>query len=240
LALVAIAQAQAKAKDHLASRKGLAEAVNIAESIPEEHDGGAVAYAFVAKAQAEMGDVEEALKTANAIKKEVWKDNALRDVASSQSRAGKLQEALKTAESIPGAYVRGEALKEIVAVRLRGGDVKAARKTAESIDNVAWRVQSLLEIAKFQAKAGDRTDAAKTFQKAFEEAENVQDEEPGIGNIRNAILAHIVKAQAEAGEEKKAMAWAAKQTSPLLKTQVLLNIAQGLRTQKEGQEGSRE
>jgi hypothetical protein len=81
---------------------------------------------------------------------------------------------------------------------------------------MAWRVESLLEIAKFQAKGGDRASADKTFQKAYQEAENVRDEEAGIGNIRNAILSQIVKAQAEAGEEKKALAWTAKVAMSLM------------------------
>jgi hypothetical protein len=192
-----------------------------------------VAYACVAKAQAEMGDSEEALKTANAIKKEIWKDNALRDVAEQQMRAGNLPVALKTVETIASEYVKGEALKTVVTVQLRAGERKEALKTAQSIDSVSWRVQSLLEIAKSQAKAGDRAGANKTFQKASEEAENVRDEEPGIGNIRSSILASIAKTQAEVGEEKKALAWAAKQTTPLLKTQALLSIAQGLTASKQ-------
>jgi tetratricopeptide (TPR) repeat protein len=245
LAIVAIARARAKAKDLAAARKDLAEALKIADGIEEGNrkvfnEGGAVTYANVAKAQAELGDVEAALKTANAIKNEARKDYALGDVAEAQIEAGDLRGALKTAESISDEYPKGKAMKAMVAARLRASDPNGATKTAESIASVAWRVESLLEIAKFQAKGGDRASADKTFQKAYQEAENVRDEEAGIGNIRNAILSQIVKAQAEAGEEKKALAWTAKQTSPLLKTQALLGIAQGLAPLKEAQQGSRE
>jgi hypothetical protein len=239
-AFVAIATARAKAKDRAAARKDLAEALKIADGIPEEHDGGWVTYTFVAKAQAEMGDGEQALKTANAIKKEVWKNNALCFIVKARVKAGDLQAAREAAETIPSEYVQGEAMKEIVAARLRAGEVKEATKAAASIDSVAWRVQSMLEIAKFQAKAGDRSAADKTFQKAFKEAEDVRDEEPGVGNIHNSVLSHILKAQAEAGEEKKALDWAAKQTYPLLKTQTLLGIAQALAQRQEERKGPRE
>lgn len=85
-----------------------------------------------------------------------------------------------------------------------------------------------------------RAVADKIFQKVFQEAENVRDEELQMGNLRNAALTHIVQVQAETGAEKEALTWAVKQDSALLKTQALLGIARGLAQRQQARKQPRE
>jgi hypothetical protein len=224
----AIAEVQAKAKDQAAARKNLQKALDIAHKI-EEGGGERLEYeGEVAKIQAEMGESEKALKTANAIKDATRKSNALYGIVEVRAKAGDLKGARKIADTISEEYYKGEALHAIMTAHLNAGDLKTATEIAEANVSVKWRIESLLAIAKFRARKEGRAAADKIFQKLFQEAKNVRDEEPQMGNLRNAVLSYIVQAQAETGAEKEALAWAAKQDSALLKTQALLGIAKGL------------
>jgi RNA polymerase sigma factor (sigma-70 family) len=244
-ALLAVAGAQVRRKDPEAAKKTLEGAVKLGDSLPEAdadkgEDGSARAGVFggVARLQAEMGDVKAARQTADGLK-ERWKSNALKGVAAAQAAAGDVKGALETAEAIEGEYPKGEAFKEVVTAQLRAGDLKGGRQTADAIKSVFWRVASLTEIAKAEAKAGDRAAAAKTFQQALDAAgkdgADVSDDAPGMSGLRNGALCLIAQARAEAGEEKEALAWAAKQSSPLLKAQALLNVARGIALRKEAE-----
>src|SRR5262249_43919742 len=156
-----------------------------------------------------------------------------------QASAGDFKEALKTADAIVGEYQRGEAVKDVVVAQLRSGDLKGGQATAGAVPSVYWRVVNLTEIAKTQANKGDRTAAAKTFRQAFEEAgddaEKVRDNEPGIGGLREGCLSQIAEAQAAAGEDKAALAWAAKQASAQLKTKALISVAKGLALREQAE-----
>src|SRR5262249_7104284 len=98
-AMIAIAKAQAKAKDRAVARKSLQEALNIAHGIGKG-DGDAYVSKVVAEAQAEMGEVEKALQTANAIKPAMWKSSALHDIVAVRAKAGDIKGARKIADTI--------------------------------------------------------------------------------------------------------------------------------------------
>jgi hypothetical protein len=92
-------------------------------------------------------------------------------------------------------------------------------------------------MARARAKAGDAAAAARTFAKALEEAgpegRNLRDLEPRVaGGLRNAALFAMVRAQAEAAQDRQAVAWARKQSSRFLRSQALVFIALGLLPQK--------
>jgi RNA polymerase sigma factor (sigma-70 family) len=249
-ALAAVARAQAKAKDTEAARASLREAVKLTEGI-EGVGGRHAAFATLAEVQAEMGDADAARKSADAIKDgqgaEDWRHNALtgkwRDIAltpvvAAQARAGDAAAALKTAEAIEGEYRRGEAVRTVVLAQLRAKNLKAGEKTAEAIKSPCWRITALADIAAAQAAAGDRATARKTFAKAFEEAgeegQNIPDgEHLVVYGLRNTALCAIVRAQVESGEEEAAVAWATKQSSPLLRCQAFVTIASGLMNRKK-------
>jgi RNA polymerase sigma factor (sigma-70 family) len=239
-ALTALAKAKAKAKDRDAAAKFMEDALKRANALDgEDGDKKHVALLSVVELQASLGDLKEARRTAETITKEVWRDNALHVLVTTQANAGDLKEALKTADAIAGEYKRGEAVKDVVVAQLRSGDLKGGQGTAATVPSVYWRVVTLTEIAKTQANKGDRTGAAKTFGQAFEEAgddaEKVRDSEPGIGGLREGCLSQIAEAQAAAGEEKAALAWAAKQASAQLKTKALISVAKGLALREQAE-----
>src|SRR5437762_3470576 len=77
------------------------------------------------------------------------------------------------------------------------------------------RARALAELAKAHAKRGDRNSANRLFEKALENAKEVQqDKEELASNLRNAALASVARARAEAGQERTALAWVAQQTDP--------------------------
>jgi RNA polymerase sigma factor (sigma-70 family) len=239
-ALTALAKAKAKAKDRDGAAKFLEEALKRANDLDgEEGDQKHVALYRVVEVQANLGDLKEARRTADTITKEVWRDNALHTIVTTQANAGDFKEALKTADAIAGEYKRGEAAKDVVVAQLRSGDLKGGQTTAGAVPSIYWRVVTLTEIAMTQAKKGDRNSAAKTFRQAFEQAgddaEKVRDNEPGIGGLREGCLSQIAEAQAAAGEEKAALAWAAKQSSAQLKTKALISVAKGLALREQAE-----
>jgi hypothetical protein len=164
-------------------------------------------------------------------------------VAAAQAKAGDVKAALRTADAIEERYRQGEAAKEVVLAQLGAGDVKGALQTAGVIKSIYWRVEALAEVAKAQAKT-DRVAAADTFRKAFAEAGQdgglVRDEEPGWGSLRNAAVCHLLQAQAEAGFEKEAAAYASDRDAPRLRTQALTSVARGLVARQEAEKRPRE
>jgi hypothetical protein len=183
----------------------------------------------IAKAQAETGDIKAARATADDIIIEPWKSKALLPI---QIMAGDFKGAFQAAQAIEPEFKRGEALKEVVTAQLQSGDIKGGLGAADAIKHTYWRVATLAEIAQAQTRAGDRPAAAETFMRALALLDEVRDQEAGTGNLRNAAACSIVRAQAAAGEEKGAVAWAMKQ-NPLLKAQALLSIAQGIASRQE-------
>ncbi|HEV3438976.1 MAG TPA: sigma factor-like helix-turn-helix DNA-binding protein, partial [Gemmata sp.] len=235
VALLTVARAQRSAKDDNAAAILLQKARKIVESIEEDEqsDTRAVATCALTKALVEAGNVKDAREMAGAVKKESWKAVALLDMAATQALAGDVKGAMETAEAIKDESQKERALKDVVVAQLRAGDLKGALKTLEPMKRPYWRAEALAEIAKTQAKDGDSTASRKTFEKAFAEAEGVQEMEGAFGNAANACYAHIVGAMAEVGQERDAADWASLQTDPIRKAQSLLYVAQGMALRKE-------
>jgi RNA polymerase sigma factor (sigma-70 family) len=228
LALAMLARAQFRAKDKQAAGKTFERSLKIAagrEPIWSREYG----YMQITRAQAEIGDLKAARKTADAITSEPWKSGALLAL---QISAGDFKGAVKTALAIEEEYRSGEALNEIAVAQLRSGDLKGGLQTATAIKSGYWRVRALADTAKAQAESGDQAAAAQTFKKAFAEGLKVQDKAPGMAGLRNAAHCHIVQALAEVGQDKEAVAWAMKQT-PRLKAMSLLSIAKGIASRQE-------
>src|SRR5262249_41746264 len=161
---------------------------------------------------------------------------AVSRIAAALARAGDIKQAMEVADAITTEYQKGEALKEIVAAQLFSKDPKAAMQTAEAIKTVYWRVVALAEIGKAQAKSGQAAIPGQTFKKTFAETGieggEIRDDEPGLGGLRNSALCLVLQAQTEAGQDENALAWVAKQSSPLLRSQALLHIARGFASRK--------
>jgi RNA polymerase sigma factor (sigma-70 family) len=235
-AVVAIARAQVKARRFEEAQGRLQKALKLAGNVDPAGDGQHVVRLHVAQVQAEMGHLDKARQTAASITKATWRDRAFNRLVVVQAQTADLQGALKTARAIDGKYCRGQAVTDVLKAHLRSGDHGGARKTASLLRHPYWRVVALAEMARAQAKAGDAATAARTFREALEEAgpegRDIPDVEPGIAGLRNAALYAVVRAQAEAAQDKQALAWARKQSPPFLRSQALVSIALGLLPEK--------
>lgn len=229
LAFAFIARAQYRKGERAGALKSLQEALKIAEPLqdPEGGNVGSPTLGQIAAVQARLGDVQEARKLAHSIQPEVWKSSALTLVAEAQADAGDFEGALGTAGGIQSSYQQGDAFTRIVTRQLQAGKKDDAQMTADAIVHPSWRVSALRELGKDHARRGDHEAATKAFQRAQELANDIQDDEHA-GNQRNAALASLAQARAEAGQAREALAWAAQQTEPLLRCQAFLCVAQGL------------
>jgi RNA polymerase sigma factor (sigma-70 family) len=242
LVLLALARAHHAAKDRDAAARFMQDALKVITGIEdnERTDTRAVAEGALAEALADMGDVKQARKTAQAVKKATWRAGALWQVAGVQTRAGDYKGALETAALIEDESERDSVIKDVVAAQAGAGDLRAALKTLEALKRPYWRAEALIEIAKAQTKAGDRDLAGQTFSQAFDAAGKVKEMEGNFGNASNACYADIIRAMAEAGRAKDAADWAAEQRPALLKAQSLLCVVEGLALRAEAQEQARQ
>ena len=212
LALVRIAEAQAKAGDRPAAAKIIAEALRTARNMDARHR--APVLARIAKAQAKAGDrsttakiIAEALRAARNMDAR-HRARVLARIAEAQEKAGDspaaaktIAEALRVARSITIARGRASHLGAIARAQAYMGDGAAAAKTAAKAlraarnTNVRSRVWFLLSIAEAQAYAGDGPGRAQTIVEALNAAQSISDV-----SMRGLALGRVAGAQAEAGD----------------------------------------
>jgi tetratricopeptide (TPR) repeat protein len=164
----------AKMQDRAAADRLFRQAIDARQAIqppvpcPEENRLGALEQ--IAKAQAEVGYFDDALKTARMIvhsEKDFTVDGrreeAMHAIAVAQAKAGRITDAVATALSVQYYHqFKEEALLEIVGVQLLHGDRKGATATAEQNPNPSMRAIALLKVAVAYAKLGDK-DTAKSI-----------------------------------------------------------------------------
>jgi tetratricopeptide (TPR) repeat protein len=122
----------------------------------------------IAQAQAGVGYVEDALKTALVIKhdnKDFTRDGdreaALYSIAVAQIRANNVEGALRTALSVKYfIQYQDDALHVIVDHQIAKMQLKAALATAQNIKNPSRKAAAILKVATAQAKLGDCKKAA--------------------------------------------------------------------------------
>ena len=162
----------------------------------------------IAEAQAEAGDVANAMKTAMSID-DHWRDGyhyrnvALAGIASMQAKAGDFAGAMRTEEMMVDASMKhcGEVLFLIAAWQLAGSHVEAAEHTLSSVSNRcigAARTDSdstTMLLCIIQAKKGN-------FAAAIAIADSFDD--PSSPGIRVALLGEIAVIQVTAGDAQGA------------------------------------
>jgi predicted negative regulator of RcsB-dependent stress response len=130
-----------------------------------------IALSKIAIAQAQGGDIDEALSTAYLIPfpYHSWKANALKEIAKAQAEGGDIDEAkktiqgaLNTANLITDAYDNSTLLSLISIIQLEFGDVNGALKTASSIPRHWIRYQTIKDISLSQVKNDDIEGALET------------------------------------------------------------------------------
>ena len=162
----------------------------------------------IAEAQAEAGDVANAMKTAMSID-DHWRDGdhyrnvALAGIASMQAKAGYFAGAMRTEEMMVDASKThcGEVLYYIAALQLARDQIEAAEHTLSSVSNRCMgaaktdsdSVTMLMCI--IQAKKGNFA-AALAIANSFDD--------PGSPGIRVALLGEIAVMQVTAGDAQGA------------------------------------
>jgi RNA polymerase sigma factor (sigma-70 family) len=148
LALVALARAQAKAGDRSAARDRLREARAEAAGVGQlpnliNDDPGRrkdEAFQAIGDAQAELGEIEDAMATVASHGTESWKGAIAAQIAPAQARSGDFAAAVKTAEAIRDDGQKAEAFLRIAHVQAERG---------KQSDAVAWAAK----LSSPQAKA---------------------------------------------------------------------------------------
>jgi RNA polymerase sigma factor (sigma-70 family) len=201
--LVRIAQAQARAGAGEAARKTLQEARAAADAIKDLR--AHMAFREIAETYARLGDFEDALRTAGALKSELARDQILLLIAGHQASTGDLAGARKVMAAMTTDQ-KDDALAAIAGAQARAGDVKAALETADRLRHQPLsRADALEEIALAQAKAGDKTAAGRSLREALDldVATLAEDDQ------KNAARARLAVARAGIGDVRGALEAAA-------------------------------
>ena len=140
------------------------------------YKGSSVAQGLVAEAQAEVGDIKGAVRTAQKIDDMGRRAWTLSNVASTQAKLGDtagakwtFNLALHAAQQPDSGNISspGSKLKFIASDQARAGDISGAKQTVQKIDNKNDRVYALSNIAKAQAQAEDVSGSKQTLETAL-------------------------------------------------------------------------
>ena len=148
-----------------------------------------------AEAQAKIGNVPGALKTAVSVGNLRGKAEALRNIALVQAKGGDLKGALETAETIADEKIKAQALRSIAAARAEAGDREGALQTAAGIRDPYLRAGAFRKIAVSAPILRDRADARDILRQALDAAMTIQGE-----NEKADALGGITLAYVEAGD----------------------------------------
>ncbi len=152
------------------------------------------ALSDIAEAQAEAGDVANAMRTATSIGGH-WRDGdhyrgvTLAGIAAVQAQASDFSGSMKTAMSFDNAKFRAEVLTFIAQSQLANGHVEAAEQTLALVSFPDEDIRALLCI--IQAKKGNFT-AALAIADSFDD--------PGSIGLPVALLSEIAVMQARTGD----------------------------------------
>jgi tetratricopeptide (TPR) repeat protein len=155
----------AKANDQQTARRLFGRAIKAAEAI----NGSNYDITQVAVAQARVGHIDDALKTAWIIKhnqedfaQDASREEALCAIAVEQVKANDVGAAVRTAMSIEYfREYRDDAIHKIIDRQIAQRDLKAALTAAHKIDNPSRKATAILTVATAYAKSGDRKTAAE-------------------------------------------------------------------------------
>jgi tetratricopeptide (TPR) repeat protein len=150
----------AKAKDDDSAHALFRRAIDAQSAVNEMNKTNALMN--LAAAQAEVGYVRDALKTASMIPQaESRYGEALFAIAVAQLRANDAEGAVRTGLSIKDyLQYRDDALHAIVDHQIAKRDLKGALDSAQKPDNPSRKAAAILKVATAHARAGDRKSAA--------------------------------------------------------------------------------
>jgi RNA polymerase sigma factor (sigma-70 family) len=236
--LTAIAEFQFRAGNRDEAKKIMGSAMETADGIKEDDPEARAKYAQykIAGALITLGEEENGLKRAHDfIKKSSDRDEVLAYVACRRAEAGKVKEALEALVVLQEGENKGAVLMAVASAQARTGDFKQSRKTLDAIksDGVnpnIIKVDGLLAVAAVRSQSGERDAATDLYLEAIRELKTLDTLWPDAGSMCGTPerLHRIVRAWAEAGDDKSALAWVDKQDSPFVKAVALAGIAEGI------------
>ena len=210
-ALVDIAVAEAKAHaregDRAGARASFSEAGKTAQALPQGWTYGGKsrheALSEIATAQAETGDIKQAVELARTINDEDVRNRSLVDIAVAKAtmqvqegnRAGARESFSQAVELALTRTIKDEriwasvmtgSLAKVTIAQAEAGDIAQAVANARMIDDIEYREYVLADIANAQARTGGIAQAQVV-------AQTITDE-----NRRNSSLADIAVAKAKA------------------------------------------
>ena len=192
-----IAVAWARAGDREAAGKLLDKVLQAVASFKNVRVEALIA---TAEAQAQIGDVPGALKTAASIENLRGKAEALRNIALVQTKGGDLKGAGETADTIADEKIKAQALRGIAAARAEAGDRDGALRTVEAIRDPYLKAGAFRRIAMAPAIMKDKAGRRGILKQALDTAATIQGE-----NEKADALAGIALAFLAVGEASEAL-----------------------------------
>ncbi len=147
----------------------------------------------IAEAQARAGDrsgaqesFAQAIKIAQTMADEGWRNQVLSDIALALAKAGNVEQAIELAKTMKGGW-RDGALSDIALGQAEAGDIARAQMLAKTIADKERQIL-IAGIAKAQIRAGDIEQALAFSQRLTDKEQQVR------------LIADIADAQARAGD----------------------------------------
>jgi rhomboid family GlyGly-CTERM serine protease len=217
IALADVALAAARMGDVTRARDILREVPGAGEAVQASLEVAEVRARAGDRAGASMG-YDQALTVAMRLPASPGREAMTAEIALARARAGygSWDEALVAARSIGHAHLRGLAMTALARALTERGDVPAALGVAAEFPNDRDRVLVLSALAPVQARQGDVPGALATLARIADDS------------WRGSAANEVAAAQARAGQAAEALHWASRETSPLVKSQALLGVAEGI------------
>lgn len=204
-------------------------AIGIADRIAHARDRALVG---ISRKQVELGQIEEALKTAAMIKGTPWKVRALKNIAPELAKHTKKGEALKlisqakeaalSEEDIGYLYVKANDLLSLAEMQWAAQDELGARVTVKQAieffegrpdQDALGKALFFSDVAELYARMGDKAGMLATVQRI------------PIGGDRDMALRNAAEAQAESGDTRGALNTAAMIEGPGYRDSALYRVA---------------
>jgi len=197
----------------------------------------------IADACVRSGQLQLAEQFAGEINHSVLLSEAFQSIASANSRMGKtadtrrlFERSRRTADTVADPPAKCARLQELAVAQYEAGDrqggltsIRAAAEAARQIEiGGGTDVILLTKTATTQFSIGDREGAANTFQSARAAAARYPD-----GTYVAQLLQDVSAAQADVGEIEAALQAARGQKSALIRSSMLLGVANGILSRSE-------
>jgi hypothetical protein len=189
---------------------------------------GPAALRELARAQAEVGDLELARQTIDRLESRSDRSAARRALSRAQARAGEWALACRTARAIPKRICRAELLRELAGAQARAGRPEGARRTfraahraAASIRNESYREAVMRKLARELSAAREWALARQTIDSL---------------SLKDEDLRDLGGAQARAGDWRLACETAEAITFDWYRADVLMAVARAQARSGRGQE----